>query len=224
MNNKDFFWTDVQQASARIGRTVVMYGADPVFVAGVGPHQDEIPRAQVLLCSEPDGKYVRKMLNSPKFHRFRRLPKLGWFNHSNPQVGAIFHSRININAQTHGLNHNNVRATAFHRRTGDNSSLSHSDYSFQSTMFDKGWVDANADKFPSLKKILAVIEEDSSVAFCPLFCVYRDRDGLRWLYRNLDKVGIFTGIDTLNLFTKYGYLAEEIMSEPSFTIDNIREF
>jgi hypothetical protein len=91
-------------------------------------------------------------------------------------------------------------------------------------MFDKGFCDSHNRKFPSLEKILANIKPGTSIAFSPLFCVVRAGDGLRWMYRETERIGIFTGVDTLNLISKYAYLREEIMNDDLFTLNNLREF
>lgn len=219
----DFFWTDAQQAAERISRSCVVYDGQPFYVETIEPHDDGIPRARMRPCGTPDGAAVRKMLTSPKFNRFRTLPNLGWMNNYDNRIGASFLARRTMTTRTHGLNSNNVMVGTFvHGEL--NSTIRYGDYSISNMMFDKGFVESHNDDFPPLEKTLAVIKEGTSIAFSRLYCVFRDRDGLRWMYRNTDRVGVFTGVDTLNLISKYSYLREEIMASPSFTINNLREF
>lgn len=225
MSKTDFFWTDVQQALERIGRSVVLYDNQPYYVETVEDHADGTPRARVRPCGDPEAKGDRKMLNSPKFQRFRELPNLGWMNNVGNKHGAMFLARRTMTTRVHGLNSNNIHCHAFiHNPNADLPILRPGDHTFANVMFNEGFVDCHNDKFPALTKILAIIKENTSIAFSRKFCVLRDATGLRWMYRNTDRVGIFTGVDTLNLISKYGYLREEIMSDPAFTLDNLREF
>ena len=56
------------------------------------------------------------------------------------------------------------------------------------------------------------------------YAVIRDVDGIRWLYRDMDRVGLFFGADSLLLLSSKSFLREEIMADSAFTIGNIREF
>lgn len=221
----EYFWTDAQQASDRLNRTVICYDNQPHYVDIVEHHDDGIPRARIRPCSDRDSAGERKMLNSPKFKRFRDLPRLGWVNSANPSLGAVFLARrLTAGGRSHGLSNGNVLALNFDFVTGGNPIVRSGNYSFTDFIFDKGFCDSHNRVFPSLDKILSNIKPNTAIAFTPLFCVLRTSDGIRWLYRETEKVGIFTGVDTLFLTTKFAYLREEIMSEPFFTLNNLREF
>lgn len=222
---EDYFWTSREQAAERLIESVVLYDDEPVYIRDIEAHEDGIPRGYLQICAEgAKSNPTRKMLNSPKFKRFRELPNLGWMNSAgNKEVGAIFLSRRAAVTRTHGLCQGNVACASF-VNNGDNLIIIEGAYNFRTFMFDKGFVDAHHNRFPSLDGILTNIKENTSIAYSRRFCVSRDATGIRWLHRNTDRVGIFTGVDTLNLLSKFAFLREEIMEDPAFTLNTIREF
>lgn len=224
MAKTDYFWTDLDQAQQRLNNSVVLYDDQPVYIEEIrGGYEDNVPRAFINPC---DDQSVRKskMLNSPKFKKFRELPKLGWMNSVNPKVDAVYLSRRTSTTRVHGLNAENVIVQNFQKTPGVNAKLAGGVYTFRNFNFDKGFCDAHNNVFPSLEKILDKIPENAAIAYSRLFAVVRDNDGIRWLYRGPEKVGIFTGVDTLNLLSKHAYLREEIMEDKAFTLNTIREF
>lgn len=225
---KDIFWTDLQQANERLLHSVVMYDGAPVYVNAIlagGDFPDGDHRALVVTC-DPKREEVRKKLNSPKFKRFRDLPKTGWFNAVGRTQGAVYLARRAITTRTHGLNNNNVQVSMFRGRDDQNNPLiwTGGDYNFQHFIYDEGFANLQTGKYPSLEATLNNIVESSAIAISDKWCVMRDARGIRWLYRNLECVGLFTGTDTLNLLTRHAYLREEVMEDATFTINTIREF
>lgn len=218
-----YFWTDEQQASQRLRNSVVMYDGEPVFIRDVrGGYEDGIPRALLTYCK--DGKDSTRRLDSPKFGRFRTLPKLGWLNNENGR--PFFLERQTRRTVTHGLSNNNV---VVYRKVGDSYDWNTRDEygdgsSFNRICFEQGFVNLQKNVFPSLQGTLTNIGEDQAVAYSPLYLVYRDTLGLRWLYRGIERIGLFTGTDTLNLLSKFSFYREEIMADPAFTLNNIQEF
>lgn len=219
----DIFWTDTTQARERLAGTVVMYDGLPVYVHDIengADFDDNIPRANITFCGDPDGKRQRKRLDSPKFNKFRDLPTLGWLN--NYQYGAVFMFRKATRSRLHGLNSTNVRSEFFYNSQA-----------YCTTSFDRGWeyvyntpafVDLCNDSYPPLGDVLLNVQEGSALGFSRKFAVYRDSLGLRWLYRETERIGIFTNSNSLNLLSKFKYYREEIMNEPKFTLDNIQEY
>lgn len=224
----DYFWTDAGQAQERINHCVILYDDTPFYVESIdGGYDDGVPRAMLSSCGNYTNKsnLVRKQLNSPKFKKFRELPRIGWTNLvDHAKYGVVFLSRVNTRTRVHGLSTNNVMAKYVTASDGNDPAIVTAPINFGHVRTDRGFVDAHRGKFPSLDKILANIQENSGIAFSTKFCVIRDYNGLRWLYRNTDKVGIFTGADTLNLISRHAYLREEIMDDPAFTVNTIREF
>lgn len=216
----DFFWTDINQAVERLTQTVVMYDGEPVFIREVLLDSNP-PKASVYFFT--DGSTKTKLLSSPKFNRFRTLPALGWMNPVDTKkigINAMFMNRRVISTRSHGLSSNNVVVYCLMK---DSNEFSSGRLAFNNVYDDPGFLHIQTNQYPTLASTLQKIEDSSVIAYSPLFAVFRDNRGIRWLYRNLEPVGIFTGADTLNLLQKYSYLREEIMADPAFTCNNIRE-
>lgn len=232
MNKEDMFWTDHTQARERVGGTVVLYDGSPVYIDSISEPMDEadgIVRAHIRTC-DPDRTASRKRLDSPKFKRFRELPTLGWLNAADPLTGALFMYRRSVRTRSHGLSRANVNVLGFPSRAaglqpgGYVASLqAFGENSFDKYMYDRGFKDMHLGQYPSLGSILSAVQECSAIAFTNRFCVVNDDLGVRWLFRDRNRVGIFGGENSLFLLKKFIYLREEIMAEPRFTIDQIRE-
>lgn len=219
----DIFWTDSAQARERLAGTVVMYDNLPVHILDIeegNNFDDNVPRANISFCGDKEGKTSRKRLDSPKFNKFRSLPELGWVN--SPKIGAILLTRKATRTRLHGLNSSNVKAVFFYNAP-----------EYVITPYERGWdatyntslfVDMCNNVYPILDDILLNVQEDSALAFSRKFAVYRDTLGLRWLYRETERIGIFTNSNSLNLLEKFKFYREEIMNEPKFTLDNIQEY
>jgi hypothetical protein len=231
MNKEDMFWTDYEQAIERIQGSVVCYDGEPVYVERIHPPGEDpggIVKATIRPC-DPIPTAVRKRLDSPKFKRFRELPNLGWMNPSDPKTGALFLYRRSVRTRVHGLNRNNVTVRGFPVRSigGPGGFLGAfqtvGDGAFDTYMYDSGFKQMHHGQYPSLANTLSVIRDSSAIAFSNKFCVVCDEHGVKWLFRDRDRVGIFGGVDTLLLLKKFAYLREEIMAEPRFTLNQIRE-
>lgn len=217
----DFFWTDANQAAERLNQSVVLYDNEPVLIHEVLPNEVPI-KASVLFLKDRSVK--NKQLNSPKFGRFRKLPVLGWMNPVSDQgklgVNAMFVTRRVISTRSHGLTGQN---TVIHSLDRDHGRFILGYVGFTSVISDRGFLDMHAGKYPSLSQILMNIADNSVLAYNHTYAVHRDGRGLRWLMRQLEPVGLFTGNDTLNLLSKFAFLREEIMEDDTFTLSNIRE-
>ncbi len=225
----DFFWENAEQTRERLSESIVLYDNVPAFVTSVQDHEDGVPRLELIMCDKPKD-FVRKIANSPKFKRYRELPSIGWMNvmgdhrtSTKLESTAALVERRNMVARTHGLCDGNTSVTI---PVIDNNSVHFTALGngLRGIMFDSGFSAMHAGEYPSLQQILINIVPVSSIAYSRVFCVLRDDAGLRWLYRYRERVGIFTGSDSLNLLTKYVYLREEIMADPAFTLNTIREF
>ena len=219
----DIFWTDTIQARERLTNTVVMYDGEPVLVLDIlsgEDYDDGVPRAHIQYCAKMTENPQRKRLDSPKFNKFRDLPPLGYLN--SPKYGAVFMERRATRSRLHGLCDSNVGVLYFRKETG-----------YELYRFDGGWkyfysseafVESCQDVFPTLEEVLLNIKECSAIAFSRKFAVYRDELGLRWLYRNEQRIGLFPNAKSLCLISKYKFYREEIMAEPKFTLDSIQEY
>lgn len=223
----DYFWTDLDQAQRRLLGTVILYDDQPHYVQDLiqADDPDECPRARLIDCAKPRDNAVRKMLNSPKFKKFRELPRIGWMNSTDhKELGAVLLQRRTRVTQLHGLTNDNILVhTINHTNTGD-SVLNTGGFQFSNFRMDSGFVDAHHNHFPTLPKVLANIQEGSAIAICRKMAVVRDNNGVRWLFFGTNKVGIFTDADTLLLIAKFAFHREEIMTDAAFTCNNLREF
>jgi len=225
---KDIFWTDMRQASERLLHTVVLYDGLPFYIHSLldgADFPDRDHRALLISCDSKKEE-TRKKLNSPKFKRFRALPELGWMNASGRIKGAILLSRRAHTTTKHGLTHQNTLVKFFRGKDDNGNPILRDggDYNFSHFMYDEGFANQQKNLFPSLEATLNNIVEASSIAISKKFCVMRDAMGIRWLYKGTDCIGLFTGVDTLNLLTKFSFLREEIEGDEVFTINTIREF
>lgn len=221
----DAFWTDLQQAQERLAGSVVLYDDSPVYIEALEDSAYEdgriVPKARMLMLPTLGEKNrVKKFINSPHFHRFRDPVRLGWMN--DQACAATLFQRRPATGRSHGLTSGNCSIGAFNTGASGSSIVFGSDR-FTTLIFDKGFVDMHKGEYPSLDGILRNIEHRSSIAYSRVFCVHKDSDGVIWLYRHQERVGIFTGSDTLNLLGKFGYLREEIAADPAFTLNTIRE-
>ena len=226
MPKTDYFWTDVGQAMDRILNTVVLYDNRPCLIDEILEHDDK-PKAYIRFCATNDRQ--RKELSSPKFEKFRNLPSLGFVNLVN-RGQLVLLQRAVVSTRRHGLNGDNVsvkgiinladetRVPVFSSGGGRGSGFTPDIY------HDPGFVNTHEKKFPSLDAVLQKLNASAAMAFDSSYAVLRDAVGVRWLFRNEQRVGFFADADTLILFTKYSYLREEITSNIRFTIKVIKEY
>lgn len=219
MQSTPIFWTDTQQANERLAACVILYDGLPFYVTEAFNGDDGKARVNMTSCG-PNPTNTRKLMDSPKFKRFRELPQIGWMNPSKG-ASAVFLERHARRSRQHGLSDQNVTRKSFRQGVLSNPEERRP---LTTAMTDEGFVQCVTGVFPSLAKILANIEENSALAYSRKYCVYRDSDGIRWLYREAERVGLFTGTETLNLLSKFAYCREEIMADPAFTLDRIQEF
>lgn len=222
MQKSEYFWHSVEQAAERLSNTVVLYDDIPVYIQAVEAHQDGIPRGYIEDLQ--NRKAERKMLNSPKFNRFRDLPNLGWVNMMDgTQYGTSLYVERGVRRGTrqHGLNGNN---TVVHKLTeaGIVSPTGSNNAMFGIVMRDRGFLATHRNEYPSLTKVLEIVQEGSPLAFGRKWCV-ATIDGFTYLFRERTRVGIFSGRDTLLLAQKFAYLREELFAEKHFDINNLRE-
>jgi hypothetical protein len=98
------------------------------------------------------------------------------------------------------------------------------DYGFEIIAKDAQYAAAVKGSFPSIDEVLNKIKVKTAGAICSEMAIQRSADGIRWLYFNADKVGLFVDSDTLLLTTEYAYAKEQIMENPAFKISTIKEF
>lgn len=223
MAKTEYFWTDVGQAQERLIGSVIMYEDYPVYVRDVTTHEDGIPRVHFVKCSDSKGEIFRKMANSPKFHRYRLLPSLGWFNMEG-DGRTLFVDRRVVSTRTHGIYAGNTVTSSLVTARREIQFDAGNRASFDYIWPDPGFSKAQKNEYPSMASILQRIKDGSAIAYSLRYCIIKDFEGMIWLYRNLDKVGLIIGNETLYIISSKAYLREEIMEDPAFSLTSIREF
>lgn len=212
-----YFWEDVGQAGERLSGTFVLYGDEPVLVERVEPAGGD---AIGVIRRFPSSRTSRISLSDKLFHRFRVLPPMGWFN-SVAHKTAMYAERQPVRRVGHGLSDNNVHVGIV--QEGRTTPVFR-DYRYNETARDTGYAEACKDSFPPLKDVLSHIREGSTIAIDSKYAVNRDAAGMRWLYRNRERVGLFAGAASLILQEKMKYLKEELFESPRITVEDIKEF
>lgn len=216
--SKDMFWEDQVQAEERLSGTYLLHGDDVVHVRAIQGMDDGQVGAHVTRMK--DKKVELIPLSDPKFHRFRRLPPIGWVNNQEHQEG-VFAMRRPVRARRHGLSDENVSVGRIER---GGYQLRYDKYRYSFITADKGYDQACKDDYPALTDVLAHIREGSTMAVSAKYATVCDENNLSWLYRDDQRVGLFAGKDSLLLMGKHAYLREELTESPVITVENIREF
>jgi len=214
----DFFWTDRDQASERLSNTFILYEDKPVFIHEIRSNRGE-PKA--VLTVYPEGKGREIQLSDKGFGRFRTPLPIGWVNNLASRR-ACYLQRRPVRSRQHGFSRSNISTMTFLGHDMDFGASS--DYSFETIAKDAQYAAAVKGEFPSIDEVLNKIKVKTAVAICPEMAIKREANGIRWLYFNADKVGLFVDSDTLLLTSEYTYAKEQIMETPAFKISTIKEF
>lgn len=208
------FWTDAQQAAEKLQGSYILLEKDPLYVERIRNDERGAPEIRGYLY--PKRTAVNVKLDDPRLHRFRVLPPVGWVNYKERKA-AVYLSRRPRRTRIHGLTSENVTVSMLNE-TGN---IVADWYRLDNIVQDEGYLLACNNDYPELEEVLQHLKENSSLALSSVYAVHRDKDGVRWLFRNTDKVGLFSGVGTLYLFSRFSFLREE-MNEV-FKID-IKEF
>lgn len=211
------FWTDSQQASERLTNTFILYGDSPSYVDGVRGNGE---RSTAVIRTFPDGATHEKLLSDPLFHRFRKLPPTGWMNCLS-EGAAVYTERRPVRSRQHGLSRQNVRAAWIHSERGE---LNWGDFNYESLAKDDGYKAAVVGDFPTLAQVFDNLRERGVMAISTKYAVFRDPLGIRWLYRNNEKIGMFSDANSLMVAGTFKYLKEELAADPAVAVNNIQEF
>src|SRR5690606_16079633 len=118
----------------------------------------EIPRAVLSLCGTGNGslgKPFRRILNSPKFKRFRQLPKIGWMNTSQ---GATHLARRPVaGSRSHGYTQQGISSIGFFINDEGNYTPEPG-RSLGELQTEVGFAEMHKGEYPSLEATLANIE------------------------------------------------------------------
>lgn len=218
----DYFWTDTTQARERLQGSIVVYDGKPVYVAEIVDHDSE-PKALIVQCNDAGGARNRKQLNSPKFKKFRELPKLGFVNMENKPGLCIVKRRV-VSTRIHGLFDSNTYVDWVFIDEDKGIFFNRGSPFGQTVWSDPGFTNAHIGNFPTMESIIRNLKPGTGCAFNNQYAVLRDRAGYRYLYRLDQRAGIIVDADTLLLTEKTRFLREELQNDPTFTLNTIREF
>lgn len=221
-----YFWTDAAQAQDRLAGCTIMYGDQVVSVDGIRPTEraTDIPTAQCRIW--PTGKKQDIPLDDPIFNSFRVLPPMGWVNCERLGQAVLCERRI-VRSRSHGLNDSNVSTGIVNPKgsIGAGSCIIWRDYSsYGDVLQDPGYTACIKEEYPSLTEVFNVIQPSSTIAISRFFAVNQDDQGIRWLMKLKDRVGLFTGVDSLMLLRTFSFLREEIQEDRFVTVNAIQEF
>lgn len=223
------FWTNVEQAQQRLNSTWVLYGNSPFYVRDVVEENGE-PFAYGYQGDDVDkrGTYSLFSLEKEEWNNFRNLPPTGWFNYINPRdnrLNSVYLNRLELITRRHGLCLDNSTVVGF---IADQDLIgTQRGLSLKGLMWNPGYhnyIQEKEESYPSLSLVLQSILPRQSLAFSNKYTVYRDKEGMRWLYRRTTRIGLFTGVNTLVLFSSKIYLQEEIQNLLKFDIETVKEF
>jgi len=218
MLKTDFFWTDSVQAQERLAGSYIKFGDKVAYVEEVrNPRAG--PTATIIVY--PEGLTESVLLSDPRFGRFRTPLPIGWVN-SQSNKRAFYVSRAPQRSRTHGMTRSNTTLSTIDKigRLGGAG-----DYgSYDTIAKDPQYAAAIVGNYPPLSLVLDKLRNGTCVAISNKLCLFRDQEGIRWLFVDTDRVGLFTGADTLLLISSFSYLKEQLQEAPEFTVNNLVEF
>lgn len=206
------FWTDDIQAGERLVGCLVLHDDDVLYV-------DEI-RAGNAVCREAEDlnnfdKQKRISLSSKGWNDFRILPALGWRNITvnllggTTKSGAMYVKRVAQRTRSHGLNRNNTIVYDFFA-----GEFSKSRYSVESC-FNKRYKE-NQKNMPRFIGAFEALTKNSSAALSPKWALFRDGDGLTWLYRKTKRVAIVLNNNSVSFLPGSDFYTQDAQSDPVF--------
>lgn len=218
MLKTDFFWTDAAQAEERLRGSYILYGDSAVYVERIANSRSAGLKAEVTIF--PEGKAGNISLSDPLFHRFRKPLPTGWVNNLYSKR-AYFLQRSPQRSRVHGMTSG---STAVYTILSDGRMRPSDEMRFDVVVRDQQYQEAIRGDYPALELILDRLKIGTCIAFSNNMALFRDTDGVRWLYIGNDKVGLFTGSDTLLLLSSFSYVKEQLTEAAEFTVNNIVEF
>lgn len=200
------FYENLEEASFRLNQSIVMYDNKPVFIHSLENHKDGIVRVQIqeLPLSETENNaFTRKMINSPKFNRFRPF-ELG---NMNLLSGGVIYpyrlERIPVRTRIQGTTGTNTRLNPLFPE------LRNPNFNFNSLLYNEGFVEMCRGIYPTWNEYI-----ETGIPSCALgrdiAVRLSESTGLRFLkYKEL-YVGVVTEKGVVVLYPKFNYLREAI--------------
>ncbi len=217
MLKTDFFWTDSAQAEERLRNSYVLFGDCVAYVERISSSRSAGPRADIRLY--PENRHELVSLSDPRFGRFRTPLPIGWVNNMQYRR-AYFVVRSPQRSRIHGM----VDSNTMVYQVRNNGLVPSDELRFSTLATDLMYKAAINNDYPPLDKVIDKIKQGTCIAFSKNMCINRDTDGIRWLFVGADRVGLFTGSDTLLLLSSFSYVKEQLAEAAEFTVNNIMEF
>lgn len=215
---KDLFWEDSRQASERLNGCCVLYGDMPAYIRNVRVTRDDLAIAEITLY--PSGEQMTHNLADERFHKFRKLPPLGWTNIK--EGGSALYLRRRIRRTTrHGLHADNV-IVSYGKAPG--ADVIESTYPFGKVISSEGFADSCKGIYPSLADAIRTVKEGNFMAISKDFALSKSKEGLYGLYFKDRFCGTLSDTASLTLFKKYSYLREILQESRELSLEKIVEF
>lgn len=200
------FYENLEEASFRLNQSIVMYDGQPVYIHSLENNTDGIVRVRIQELPLDEAKInntTRKMINSPKFNRFRPF-ELG--NMNLLASGVIYPyrlERVPVRTRTQGTTQTNTRLNPLFPE------LRNPNFGFNSLLYNEGFVEMCRGVYPTWDEYI-----ETGIPSCALsrdIAIRLSEDtGLRFLkYKEL-YAGIVTEKGVVALYPKYNYLREAI--------------
>ena len=221
-NLKATFWEDRDNARERIQGSYIMYDDDIVYVEAVDTYESKLS-AKVLdpAAKGSNARYRWIPLDDPGFKMFRELPLVGWVNVALRGRPCAFYLRRTPRRQRmHGLSANSIFVLEF--RGG--SLVKSGDYGCASVFGDDAYKLCLQGKYPSLEMVLDRLPAGMSCAINNKYVIYHDDGGLKWLFRNEERIGMISGMSLVLLKGASCYQDELLSDVKTYPFSSINNF
>lgn len=206
-------YDSAEQASLRLGKTVIAYDGLPAFVEEVTASKGKLALVLMLLPKMKDRMVV--VMDDPLLET--QNLRLGYVN---MPAGAVYVSRIPARQQRQGLCNSNVVVKASNGRNAG--------YAFNRVYTDPAFKDMFLGKYPTIREAQQMLLDSKpsdygdgripeSVAFSRRMALYRDHDlGFFELRYKCQRIA-WGDPDNFNLPSEFRYLSE-LMHEEGITV------
>lgn len=221
---------NLDQARQRLENTIVVHNGQGYYVASVASSGgNQVGHLAALPCNygpsrskQPTTEVFR--LDDPLFNRFRPF-ELGFANifdsvlEDNTHT-MFFHRRPMRSGARQGLSRDAIDGCYLLNGNlklgGGSARMEGLDFTAH-IMPSQGFANMIRGVYPTFQECVEGLIEDSSLAFDRNYAVHKDYDGLVWVYRQFEKVGLVNPTSReFFLFSRKKFLREEIQESGKF--------
>jgi hypothetical protein len=214
----------VDQARQRLEQTIVLYDGRGYYVNTVAENSERVPSVYVGELPWDFGsskqKFEQKRLDDPAFNKFKPF-ELGFVNLFDSPSGitndynTLFTYRRPIRSGARqGLSRESIDGRYLQGSRGGR--LEGLDL-FNQLAPCKSFADMLAGSYPTFDEALTNLIPESSIAFARNYALLTDKDGLVWVYRQLERIGLVNNKSKeFFLFSAKKFLREEIQESGLF--------